>query len=115
LRVKKALGRDVLCLIKTNLINFCYVLHSSAAAVCFLAEIAGVWEHLQSRFSGKKDILFSFNVIPNYVKTSKLNLLDHELHSHFPVVLRAVRLWVERRIQLLVAQRIYLSVCQRPT
>jgi hypothetical protein len=30
----------VLCLIKTNLINFCYVLHSSAAAVCFLAETA---------------------------------------------------------------------------
>lgn len=42
----------MLCLIKTNLINFCYVLHSSAAAVCSLAETVerGV---LRNRFSGK--------------------------------------------------------------
>lgn len=49
----------MLCLIKTNLINFCYVLHSSAAAVCFLVGTAGagVRGNLENRFSGKKDII----------------------------------------------------------
>lgn len=46
----------MLCLIKTNLINFWFVLHSSATAVCcFAAESAGAGtgagERLESRFS----------------------------------------------------------------
>lgn len=51
LRVRKALGeRDVLYLIKVNLINFLYAQRSSAAAG---TAVAGVLEHLQSRFSVK--------------------------------------------------------------
>lgn len=42
----------MLCLIKTNLINFWYVLHSSATAVCFLAGIVVVWD-LGNHFSEK--------------------------------------------------------------
>lgn len=48
LRVRKALGRDVLCLIKVNLINFWYVLHSSGTAGTV---VAGELGHLQSRFA----------------------------------------------------------------
>lgn len=51
LRVRKALRRDVLCLIKVNLINFWFFLRSSATAAGTV--VVGVLEGPQNCFSAK--------------------------------------------------------------